>query len=120
MNNEMFNDIYKDFFNKEMSIRRKLNYPPYYYITYVRVSGKNENSCYKEALKIKNIFEKYLDNTIILGPTSTFRLSNTYRYGLTLKYKKQDNLIEILNKVIDVYKSNSLVTIDINFNPIIF
>ena len=111
---------YKDFFNKEMSIRRKLNYPPYYYITYVRVSGKNENSCYKEALKIKKIFEKYLDNTIILGPTSTFRLSNTYRYGLTLKYKKQDNLIEILNKVIDVYKSNSLVTIDINFNPIIF
>lgn len=111
---------YKDFFNKEMSIRRKLNYPPYYYITYVRVSGKNENSCYKEALKIKKIFEKYLDNTIILGPTSTFRLSNTYRYGLTLKYKKQDNLMEILNKVIDVYKSNSLVTIDINFNPIIF
>ena len=111
---------YKDFFNKEMSIRRKLNYPPYYYITYVRVSGKNENSCYKEALKIKKIFEKYLDNTIILGPTSTFRLSNTYRYGLTLKYKKQDNLIEILNKVIDVYKSNNLVTIDINFNPIIF
>ena len=111
---------YKDFFNKEMSIRRKLNYPPYYYITYVRVSSKNEDVCYKEALKIKKIFEKYLDNTIILGPTSTFRLSNTYRYGLTLKYKKQDNLIEILNKVIDVYKSNSLVTIDINFNPIIF
>lgn len=111
---------YKDFFTKEMSIRRKLNYPPYYYITYVRVSGKNENICYKEAVKIKKIFEKYLDKTIILGPTSTFRLSNTYRYGLTLKYKKQDNLIEILNKVIDVYKSNNLVTIDINFNPIIF
>ena len=111
---------YKDFFNKEMSIRRKLNYPPYYYITYVRVSGKYEDACYKEAMKIKKIFEKYLDNTIILGPTSTFRVSNTYRYGLTLKYKKQDNLIEILNKVIDVYKSNNLVTIDINFNPIIF
>ena len=111
---------YKSFFNTEMNIRRKLNYPPYYYITYVRVSGKNEEVCYKESLKIKKIFEKYLDNTIILGPTSTFRLSNTYRYGLTLKYKKQDNLIEILNKIIDVYKSNNLVTIDINFNPIVF
>ena len=111
---------YKDFFNKEMSIRRKLGYPPYYFITYVRVSGKDENICYKEALKIKKIFEKYLDSTIILGPTSTPKLSNTYRYGLTLKYKKQDNLKEILNKVIDVYKSNNLVTIDINFNPIIF
>ena len=111
---------YKDFFNKEMSIRRKLNYPPYYYITYVRASGKNEEVCYKEALKIKKIFKKYLDNTIVLGPTSTPKLSNTYRYGLTLKYKKQDNLKEILNKIIDVYKSNNLVTIDINFNPIIF
>ena len=111
---------YKDFFNKEMSIRRKLGYPPYYFITYVRVSGKDENICYKEALKIKKIFEKYLDSTIILGPTSTPKLSNTYRYGLTLKYKKQDNLKEILNKIIDVYKSNNLVTIDINFNPIVF
>ena len=111
---------YKDFFNKEMSIRRKLGYPPYYFITYVRVSGKDDNTCYKEALKIKKIFEKYLDSTIILGPTATPKLSNTYRYGLTLKYKKQDNLKEILNRVIDVYKSNNLVTIDINFNPIIF
>ena len=111
---------YKGFFNKEMNIRKKLKYPPYYYITYVRISGKREETCYKEALKIKKIFERYLDNTIILGPTSTFKLNNTYRYGLTLKYKRQDNLKEILNRVIDVYKSNNFVTIDINFNPIIF
>lgn len=111
---------YLDFFNKEMYIRRKLNYPPFYFIIYVRVNGKKEDVCYKEALKIKRVFEKYLDKTIILGPTSAFRVNNVYRYGITLKYKKQDNMIEILEKIIDVYKSNRLVTIDVNFNPIIF
>ena len=113
---------YLDFFNKEMNIRRRLNYPPYYYVTYIRVSGKDDKICYKESLKIARILQKYLDKTIILGPSpcNVFKINNTFRYGITLKYKKQDNLKEILNRIIDVYKSNRLIVIDLNFNPIVF
>ena len=116
------NHDYLDFFNKEMNIRRRLNYPPYYYVTYIRVSGKDDKICYKESLKIARILQKYLDKTIILGPSpcNVFKINNTFRYGITLKYKKQDNLKEILNRIIDVYKSNRLIVIDLNFNPIVF
>ena len=116
------NHDYLDFFNKEMNIRRRLNYPPYYYLTYIRVSGKDDKICYKESLKIARILQKYLDKTIILGPSpcNVFKINNTFRYGITLKYKKQDNLKEILNRIIDVYKSNRLIVIDLNFNPIVF
>ncbi len=84
------NHDYLDFFNKEMNIRRRLNYPPYYYVTYIRVSGKDDKICYKESLKIARILQKYLDKTIILGPSpcNVFKINNTFRYGITLKYKK--------------------------------
>lgn len=51
------NHDYLDFFNKEMNIRRRLNYPPYYYVTYIRVSGKDDKICYKESLKIARILQ---------------------------------------------------------------
>ncbi len=110
---------YLGFYNDEMIIRRNLKYPPFYYIVYIRVSSKDNNICYKEALKIKKSLEKYLNEAIILGPSaaSLFKLNNIYRYGIIIKYKRQDNLIDILNKMIDVYKSNRKVVIDLNFNP---
>ena len=113
---------YLKFFTEEMNIRKRLGYPPYYYICYIRVNSRNDKAGYKEALKIKKGLEKYLKNTVILGPSASgvFKVNNIYRYGITLKYKKQENLYEVLNKIIDVYKSNNLVTIDVNFNPIIF
>lgn len=113
------NHDYLGFYNTEMMIRRELKYPPFYFITYIRISSKDNDICYKEALKIKKSLEKYLDKTIILGPSvsSLFKVNNTYRYGIILKYKKQDNLIDVLEKMIDVYKSNRKVVVDLNFNP---
>lgn len=113
---------YINFFNEEMNIRKRLGYPPYYYICYIRINSRNDKEGYKESLKIKKVLEKYLDKTVILGPSvsGVFKINNIYRYGITLKYKKQENLYEVLNKIIDVYKSNNLVTIDVNFNPIVF
>lgn len=113
------NHDYIGFYKREMLLRKQLKYPPFYFITYIRISGKDSNICYREAMKIKKSLEKYLDQTIILGPSTAniFKVSNIYRYGIILKYKKQDNLIDVLNKMIDVYKSNRNVTIDLNFNP---
>lgn len=110
---------YCGFFQKEMSIRKVLRYPPYYFLVYIKISSKDSDVCYKEALKIKKSLEKYLDRTIILGPSvsAVFKVSNIYRYGIILKYQKQDNLEQVLNMMIDAYKSNRLVTVDLNFNP---
>ena len=110
---------YLGFYNKEMFIRRELKYPPFYYICYLKVSGKDSDYVYGEVNKIKKVLERKLENTIILGPSpcTIFKLNNIYRYGIILKYKKEDNLREVLNKIIDHYKDNNKLKLDINFNP---
>ena len=110
---------YLGFYNKEMFIRRELKYPPFYYICYLKISGKDSDYIYGEVNKIKKVLENKLENTIILGPSPyvIFKLNNIYRYGIILKYKKEDNLREVLDKIIDHYKDNSKLKLDINFNP---
>lgn len=110
---------YLGFYNREMSIRRELKYPPYYYICYVKISGKDNKYIYEESLKITKLFHNKLINMIILGPSpcTIFKLNNIYRYGIILKYKKDEDLREVLNKVIEHYKDSRNIKIDVNFNP---
>lgn len=110
---------YLGFYKEEMNIRRTLKYPPYFYICYIRISGKESDYIFNETNKIKRSLERNLNNTIILGPTpcTIFKMNNIYRYAIILKYKKEDNLKTILEKVLEHYKSNSKIKIDIDFNP---
>jgi len=110
---------YLGFYKQEMMIRRSLKYPPYYYLCNIRMSGKNSDYIYTEALKIKRSMDRNLQNTIILGPsTSTiFKLNNIYRYNIILKYKDVREVRTLLIKIIDHYKGNSKIKIDIDFNP---
>ena len=110
---------YLEFYQKEMEIRRKLKYPPYFFLCNIRVVGRDANYIFGEAMKIKRSLERNLDNVIILGPNgaNVFKVNNNYRYNIILKYKKEDNLYELFNKIIDHYKANSKVKVDIDFNP---
>ena len=110
---------YIGFYNKEMSIRRELKYPPYYYICYIRISGKDKDNIFMESNKIKRSLDRNLNNSIILGPSSCtiFKLNNIYRYGIIIKYKTDNNIKHILNRIIEHYKGNNTIKIDIDFNP---
>ncbi len=113
------NHDYLGFYKKEMEIRRCLKYPPFYYLCYIRISGKDANAVLKEAEKISRALVRNLENFYILGPTpaTIFKVNNIYRYGIILKYKNDNNLRDILNKVIEHYKGNSKIKVDIDFNP---
>ncbi len=113
------NHDYLSFYKQEMMIRRQLKYPPYYYLCNIRISGKDSSYIFSESLKIKKSLEKNLLNTYILGPSNSnvFRVNNIYRYNIILKYKKDDNLYSILSKVLEHYKTNVKVKVDIDFNP---
>ena len=110
---------YLGFYKEEMKVRRSLGYPPYYYLCYVKISGKDMKLLGNEANKIKRSLERNLKNTKILGPTPLpiFKINNIYRYGIILKYKKEDKLKDILEKIIKHYQSNTKIRIDIDFNP---
>ena len=113
---------YIGFFKKEMDIRRKLKYPPYYFLCYLKISGKDDNYILNEANKIKRSLERNLSSTIILGPSpaTVFKINNIYRYGIIMKYKNSKDLYDVLTKIMNHYQSNNKVVIDIDFNPIHF
>ena len=97
---------YLGFYEKEMSIRKMLKYPPYYYLCNIKISGKDADYIYAEALKIKRSLDRNIPNDIILGPSnsSIFRVNNIFRYNIIIKYKKDIDLYEILNKIIEHYE----------------
>ena len=110
---------YIAFYNREMAIRRELKYPPFYYICYIRISGKDKDFLTNESLKIKRALDRNVGSAIILGPSpnNIFKLNNVYRYGIIIKYKTDESLYVALNKIVDHYKSNQKIKIDIDFNP---
>ena len=115
--NSVIKNDYNAFFNYEMSIRKKLNYPPYYYIcSLMIVSDKFES-----ASEISNKVKKYLDNNldesyIILGPSinSIVKLKNKYRFNILIKYKKDEKLRKVLKEINNMSFKNT--TVDININ----
>ena len=73
----------------------------------------------KEAEDLKVKLENNI-NSEVLGPSigSSFRINNTFRFGIIIKYKKDDSIVPYLKKCIDYYKNNNKVRIDIDFNPV--
>ena len=110
---------YMSFYKEEMLIRKKLNYPPYYYLCSLRISGKDANYIYNEALKIKRSLTRNLEKVSILGPSnaSVFKINNNFRYNIIWKYKNITEIYEILVKIVNHYKTNNKIKIDIDFNP---
>lgn len=114
------NHDYIGFYNQEMVIRKKLGYSPYYYMVTVRILSKSYEESKNASSKIALYLKEKLPNTILLGPSisNVFRINNIYRFQIVLKYKKEDNLYKVLEELLDHYKTNSKIKVDIDFNPI--
>lgn len=114
------NHDYIGFFNSEMIIRKKLNYPPYCFITLLKITSKDFNTGITEAKKIGDYLRKNLSNTIVLGPSisNILRINNIYNFQVILKYKKDDKLYESLNNLLKIYEGSSKIKIELDFNPV--
>ena len=114
------NHDYVGFYNEEMEIRKKLSYPPYYYLVLIKVISKDYDSSRDISMKVVEYLNKNLNDVKILGPSvaRVFKLNNTYRFQVIIKYKKNDNIYKVINDLIEHYKSNNKVKIDVDFNPI--
>ena len=111
---------YMAFFREEMKIRKTLQYPPYCFLVSIKVISKDYNLAQTESNLIAKRLRENLLNSTVLGPSigSTFKINNTYRFGIIIKYKKEDNLYPFLEKMLDYYKINDKIRLDIDFNPI--
>jgi primosomal protein N' (replication factor Y) len=112
---------YMSNYKYEMDIRRKLKYPPYYYLVVLRITSKNYSVCSKEATKVCDYLRKNLDkSTIVLGPTtaSIFKVNNIYRFQIVIKYRFDDNLFTTLKFIDNQYIMNRDINIELDIDPI--
>ena len=115
------NNNYIGLFNHEMNIRKKLNYPPYYYIVGIKVCSKDYELASKNATKIANYLKSNIDSSsILLGPStaSMFRLNNIYRFQITIKYKFDNKLFNSIKFIDNMFINEKNVYIEIDNNPI--
>ena len=110
---------YIGFYNEEMKNRLTNKYPPYYYLCHLIVKAKDYDYISNEANRICNLLKSKLPTFEILGPSvcHPFKINNICRFGILIKYKKEDSLPVVLKDLIEHYKGNNKIKIEIDFNP---
>ena len=70
--------------------------------------------------KVSSYLKNNLEDVKVLGPSvaRVFKMNNTYRFQIIIKYKKNDNIYSVINDLLEHYKTNNKVKIDVDFNPI--
>ena len=115
------NNNYLSNYKYEMDIRKILKYPPYYYLIGIKVISKDYDIASKESNKIVNYLNNHKDkSTIILGPTtaSQFKINNSYRFQIIIKYRKDDIIINSLKELDELYINNKNIYLEIDVDPI--
>ena len=110
---------YEEFYKEEMQNRLTSKYPPYFYITMVTVKSKDYELLSKEVNKIKTLLDSKLPDKEVIGPSLAipFKINNLYRFNIIIKYKKELDLKVVLKDLIEHYKSNYKIKIEVSFNP---
>lgn len=107
----------------EMKIRRQFQYPPYVFLTLITVSHPVHAVAIKVTQQIVQFLSQIIErNTTLLGPTPSpiMRLKNRYRYQCMIKYKREPNLKEKLERVVRPFEDQILkedLQIIIDTNP---
>jgi primosomal protein N' (replication factor Y) len=104
-----------------MNNRHKLDYPPYYYLTSIKIASSDYDIASKEITKVKRYLEKNISKkSVILGPTtaSMFKIKNIYRFQIIVKYKVDPMLQKALKELDEIYKLNNKASIEIDNNPL--
>ncbi len=117
------NHDYKTFYRYEMVMRKRGQYPPFYYLALVQVSHENLQLVVTTIEKMTAYMKAQLSNeAIVLGPqvAPIARINNRFRYQMIIKYRREPNLITALKKITahfhDLQVSKGL-SISIDLNP---
>ncbi len=112
---------YLGFFNEEIKIRKNLKYPPYFFLSLLKISGKDFNETLNQSKKIGNYIRKNKsEDMIVLGPSvaSVSKINNIYYFQIIIKYRNKEKIVELLNNLVMITENNSKINLDIDINPI--
>jgi len=108
---------YEKFYQYEMNIRKKLKYPPFYYLAHITIKSKDYEIAKSEASKVKSFLSTHIDSSsIILGPTTAnmFRMNNVYHFEIMIKYRFDKKLKQALKELDQLFLLNRKAEIDID------
>lgn len=111
---------YEGFFQKEMGMRKLQNYPPYYFLASLTISGKKEETVITQTYNAVDYLNEQLgDKAVILGPTTPYiaRDHLLFLRTILIKYRDYSTIQETLIKLIGLYSKKSSVNIDVNIDP---
>lgn len=110
---------YISFYQEEMRIRKKLNYPPYYNLCLIKVVGTDFETLNNEANKIKEYLINNTSSVIVLGPSSCIipKIYNKYYMQIILKYKNINQVYDSLKFILNKYNVNNKISVDVDLNP---
>lgn len=110
---------YEGFYNEELKLRKLLKYSPFYNLSLIKIKNSNYELVNKEANKIVEYLKNKKYNDIyILGPAPAMipKINNIYELQIIIKYKKSNVIMDDLEYINNLYKTNK-VTVDIDMNP---
>lgn len=112
------NHDYLSFYDQEISLRKKLNYPPFTDLILIKVVSSNYNLAIDAATKIRNYLTN--KNINVLGPSAAIipKINNKHIIQLIIKTKKMNDIFDDIKYIKEKYDTNLKVNIDIDLSPI--
>ena len=113
---------YKEFYNGEITLRKRLNYPPFCDIILIRVHSENFNKVkevsekiYEELLKQKN------ENLLVYRPVPSpiDKIQNVFRWRIIVKGRLNKMAIAVIKKAVEPFYGSKYkdVSIVVDSNP---
>ncbi len=108
---------YEKFYQKEIIMREKLNYPPFCDIIVGMICGEDE-ALVKEAANKLYAMLKDQFNAYMPAPAPITKINNEYRWRVLVKEKLDDEKNKILGNCLEAFQKEKLkVKLSIDVNP---
>jgi len=109
------------FLQKELSLRKDKNLPPFYRLISLIISGKNELLIMKSAISIKSKLPN-IKEVSVLGPVLApiTKLRKRYRCRILIRYPKKIFIQKYLSQSLNKIKIASGIKLEVDVDPINF
>ena len=117
---------YLSFYNKEITIRKELDYPPFSHIFMILLVSTNEKTVISSAFRLMDIMNYFnkKNKSKLYGPTPAIisKIKNKYRWRIIVKSNDRELLMRYAFYCIDKFKknlNNNQLIIQTDIDPLI-
>ena len=111
---------FKNFYKKELSLRRELCFPPFKHLVAVNLRGVKEKTVLEQAYFLYTELGKILPREIDMlepQPDMVPKLRDKYRFTIMLKGKSVKKILTFIKNGLKQFKRKSGVTLTVNVDP---